>query len=413
MVQADGVPPTVALYQKLSGAWVAQAISVVAKLGTADALAAGPRGVDELAAAAGAHAPSLYRVLRALASVGIFAEDDNGRFGLTPLAEPLRSDAPSSLRAFAIMLGEEWSWRPWAHLLHSVTTGHAAFADTYGTEIFEYLGQRPEAGALFDAAMTGRSSQDADAVVAAYDFSAFRTVVDVGGGRGTLLAAILRAHPDARGILFDQPHVIPGARQQLDAAGLGQRCELVAGDFFESVVPGGDAYVLKWIVHDWDDQRALRILGRCRQALPDAGRLLLVETVLPPGNTPSPGKLADLAMMVWTGGRERTEAEYRALLAAAGFVLEFGKLWGAGPKSGSCGGLSAHPPISGEASAAYDLGSRTAEMCASTPRLPKLQSGTNLGSAAFNREGRGRGLSRTTSCSQRSSSPPDVGALGG
>ena len=169
--------------------------------------------------------------------------------------------------------------------------------------------------------MTGRSRQDADAVVAAYDFSAFRTVVDVAGGGGTLLAAILRAHPDARGILLEQPHVLPAARQALDAAGVGARCELVAGDIFESVVPGGDAYVLKWILHDWDDERARRILERCRRALPAAGRLLVVETVLPPGDEPSSGKLADLAMLVWTGGRERTEAEYRALLAAAGFEL--------------------------------------------------------------------------------------------
>jgi hypothetical protein len=320
-MQADGVPPTIALYQKLTGTWVAQAISVVAKLGTADALADGPRSVDELAAAAIAHAPSLYRVLRALASVGIFAEDEDGRFRLTPLAEPLRSDAPRSVRAFAIMLGEEWNWRPWGDLLHSVTTGQPAFEHAYGTGIFAYMADRPEAGAIFDAAMTSRSDPDAEAVTAAYDFSTFRTVVYVGGGRGSLLASILRANPDVRGILFDQPHVIPGAQQYLEAVGLWQRCELVAGDFFESVVAGGDAYVLKWIVHDWDDERALRILERCHQAVPATGRLLLVETVIPPGNDPSFGKLADVAMLVWTGGQERTEAEYRALLATAGFEL--------------------------------------------------------------------------------------------
>ncbi|MBA2446401.1 MAG: methyltransferase [Chloroflexi bacterium] len=320
-MQADGVPPTVTLYQKLTATWVAQAISVVAKLGTADALADGPKGVDELAVAANAHAPALYRILRALASVGIFAEEEDGRFCLTPLAEPLRSDAPGSVRSFAIMLGEEWSWRPWGQLLQSVTTGQPAFEHTYGTGIFAYLADRPDAGAIFDAAMTSRSGPDADAVTAAYDFSAFRTVVDVGGGRGALLAAILRTNPDVRGILFDQAHVIPGARQYLDAAGLGQRCELVAGDFFASVVAGGDTYVLKWIVHDWDDERALRILERCHRAMPATGRLLLVETVIPPGNDPSSGKLADLAMLVWTGGQERTEAEYRALLAAAGFEL--------------------------------------------------------------------------------------------
>ena len=320
-MQADGVPPTVALIQKLTSSFVAQAISVVAKLGTADALADGPQGVDALAAAANAHAPSLYRVLRALASVGVFAEDADGRFCLTPLAEPLRSDAPGSVRAFAIMLGEEWSWRPWGRLLDSVRTGHAAFEHTYGTGIFAYLAEQPEASAIFDAAMTGRTGPDDDAVVAASDFSAFRTVVDVGGGRGSLLASILRAHPDVRGILFDQAHVIAGARQYLNAAGLGERCETVAGDFFDSVVAGGDAYVLKQVIHDWDDERARRILEQCRRAMPATGRLLVVERVIPPGNDPSFGKLTDLAMLVWTGGKERTEADYRALLAAAGFAL--------------------------------------------------------------------------------------------
>ena len=320
-MQAGGIPLTLTLMEKLTGAWVAQAIAVVTKLGTADALAAGPQGIDELAAVAGVHAPTLYRVLRALASVGIFAEGEDGRFRLTPLAEPLRSDAPGSVRAFAVMLGEEWSWRPWGHLLDSVTTGQAAFEHTYGTGIFAYLAERPEASARFDAAMTGRAGPDDDAVAAAYDFSAFRTVVDVGGGRGSLLAAILRANPDARGILFDQAHVIPEARRSLDAAGLGPRCELMAGDFFASVVAGGDAYVLKKIVHDWDDERARRILEVCHRAMPATGRLLLVETVLPPGNDPAFGKLTDLAMLVWTGGQERTEADYRALLAAAGFAL--------------------------------------------------------------------------------------------
>jgi hypothetical protein len=320
-MQADGIPPTVALYQKLTGAWVAQAISVVATLGVADALAGGPQGVDALAAAANADAPSLYRVLRALASTGIFAEDEDGRFRLTPQAEPLRSDAPGSVRPFAIMLGEEWNWRPWGELLHSVRTGQPAFEHAYGTGIFQYMANQPEAAALFDAALTGRSAQDNQAVVAAYDFSVFRTVVDIGGGRGSLLATILLANPDVRGVLFEQAHVIPGARQYLDAAGLGPRCELVAGDFFESVVAGGDAYVLKWILHDWDDERARRILERWRQGMPATGRLLVVETVIPPGNDPSSGKLTDLAMLVWTGGKERTETEFRALLAAAGFEL--------------------------------------------------------------------------------------------
>ncbi|MDQ3549112.1 MAG: methyltransferase [Chloroflexota bacterium] len=255
------------------------------------------------------------------ASVGIFAEDEDGRFRLTPLAEPLRSDVPGSVRAFGIMLGEEWSWRPWGHLSDSMATGQSAFEHSYGMGIFAYLADRPEASAIFDAAMTGRTGTDDDAVTAAYDFSAFQTVVDVAGGRGSLLASILRANPDAQGILLEQAHVIPEARQYLDAAGVGQRCELAAVDILASGMAGGDAYVLKKIVHDWDDEHALRILVQCRRVMPATGRLLVVETVIQPGNDPAFGKLTDVAMLVWTGGKERTEAEFRALLAAAGFEL--------------------------------------------------------------------------------------------
>lgn len=319
-MQADTVPPAVALIQKLTGTWVAQAISVVAKLGTADALADGPKGVDELAAA-NVHAPSLYRVLRMLASVGIFAEDDDGRFRLTALAEPLRSDAPGSVRDFAVMMGEEWNWRPWGHLIHSVTTGQSAVEHIYGKPIFAYLAEQPEASAIFDAGMTGRSGADDAAVAAGYDFSGFQSVVDVAGGRGSLLAAILRAHPGVRGVLFEQPHVIPAAREYLEAAGLGQRCDFVAGDFFDSIGVMGDAYILKRVIHDWDDEHALRILERCHRAMPATSRLLLIETVIPPGNEPSFGKLLDVHMLVWTGGKERTEDEYRALMAAADFEL--------------------------------------------------------------------------------------------
>lgn len=320
-MEAGGVPPTIALIQKLIGTWVAQCISVAAKLGTADALAEGPKGAEELAAAANAHAPSLYRVLRALASVGIFAEDEDGRFRLTALAEPLRSDVQGSVRSFAIMMGEPWNYRPWEHLIHSVTTGQTGFEHAFGAGIWEYLADQPEASALFDAAMTGRSGPDDAAVATDYDFSGLKVVVDVAGGRGSLLAAILRANPDMRGILFDQPHVSPGAREYLTGAGLAQRCEIAAGDFFESVVAGGDAYILKRVIHDWDDERATRILKRCRQAMPATGRLLVVETVIPPRNEPSFGKLLDVHMLVWTGGKERTEAEYQALLSAAGFEL--------------------------------------------------------------------------------------------
>jgi hypothetical protein len=349
-MQADGAPPPAALIQRLTGTWVAQAISVVAALGVADALADGPRDVEALAAAAtpsaatteiacathvpvsrwisaagggapsaDARAPSLYRLLRALASVGIFAEGDDGRFRLTPLAEPLRGDDPDSVRAQAIMLGEAWAWRPFEHLLESVRTGRSAFERAHGLPIFEYLARHPEASAAFDAGMTPQLGDGA--VAADYDFSRFGTVVDVGGGRGSFLAAILRAHPAVRGVLFEQAHVVPGARQYLDAAGLSSRCEVVAGDIFAAVAAGGDAYVLKRVIHDWDDDRAVRILERCRRAMPPTGRLLVVETVIPPGNAPSFGKLLDVLILAWTGGKARTEAEHRRLLEAAGFAV--------------------------------------------------------------------------------------------
>ncbi len=202
-----------------------------------------------------------------------------------------------------------------------MTTGQTGFQHAFVTGIWEYLADQPEASALFDAAMTGRSGPDDAAVASGYDFSGLKVAVDVAGGRGSLLAAILRANPDMRGTLFDQPHVIPGAWEYLTGAGLTQRCEFAAGDFIESVVAGGDAYILKRAIHDWDDERATRILERCRRAMPATGRLLVVETVIPPGNEPSFGKLLDVHMLVWTRGKERTEAEYRALLSAAGFEL--------------------------------------------------------------------------------------------
>lgn len=320
-MQPEGMPPAAALMQRLTGAWIAQSISVVAKLGTADALADGPRHVSELAAMANVHAPSLYRLLRTLASFGIFAEDEDGRFRLTPLADPLRSDAPDSVRAYAIMLGEEWVWRAWGNALHSVQTGESAFEYTFGVDPWEYLAARPEASAIFDAAMTSRSGRDNDAVAAAYDFSGCERIVDVAGGRGSLLAAILRAYPALHGTLFDQPHVAPGAQEYLAAAGLADRCDVVAGDFFASIPPGADAYLLKRVIHDWDDERAVRILRHCREAMPPTGRLLVIETVIPPGNGPSIGKVLDLQMLVHQGGKERTEAEYRALLTDAGFDL--------------------------------------------------------------------------------------------
>jgi SAM-dependent methyltransferase len=318
--QATSVPPPVALLQMVTGYWVSQVIYVAAKLGIADLLKDGPKSSDELAQATGTHARSLYRLLRALASVGVFAEAEDGRFGLTPLGECLQTGSPGSVRAITINHGERL-YRAWGDLLHSVRTGEIAFNHIFGMDLWQYAAQNPEAAALVTEAMAEFTTQVSTAVVTAYDFSRFSKIVDVGGGNGTLLLSILQANPQMSGVLFDLPYVVEDARKHIDAAGLTGRCAFVAGDFFEFVSSGGDAYILKNIIHDWDDERALKILQNCHRAMTENGKLLLVEGVIPPGNEPSFGKLVDLNMLVMAGGCERTEDEYRALFAAAGFTL--------------------------------------------------------------------------------------------
>jgi hypothetical protein len=308
--------------EMLQGPWIAQAIYAAAALGLADQVAAGPRRPEDLAAAVGAEPAALQRLLRALAGLGIFAEDDAGRFGLTPLAATLQSDVPGSMRAMALLIGSEWHWRAWEDFLTSVRQGGPAFDRVHGLNPFAFFGQHPEAGAVFDRAMTSFTAQVNAAIVQAYDFSGFQTLVDVGGGQGTLLAAILQAQPHLQGVLLDLPAVVEAARPALAAAGVAERCEIVAGDFFGELPRGGDAYLLKNIVHGWNDARAAAILQRCGAAMAADSRLLLVESVIPPGNAPSLGKLMDLEMLVMTeGGRERTEEEFRALLGAGGFQL--------------------------------------------------------------------------------------------
>jgi hypothetical protein len=308
--------------QMIAGSvFLSRALYVAAQLGIADLLAEGPRTSVALAEACGAHAPALARVLRALASVGVFAEDEQGRYGLTPLAETLRSDATGSLRALAQFYGAPWHNQVWDSLLHGVQTGETPIVHATGMNVFEYFMGHHDHFALFDQAMTGFSIGEADAVVAGYDFAGIERLVDVGGGHGYLLGSILRKYPSLRGLLFDLPPVVDGARALLDRMDVAERCEVVAGDFFTAVPPGGDAYILKNIVHDFDDQVAGAILRSCRRAMGDRARLLLVQEVLPPGNAPSPGKLLDMQMLL-IGGRERTEAEYQALLAASGFALQ-------------------------------------------------------------------------------------------
>jgi hypothetical protein len=309
------------LWRMTNGYQVSQAIHVVATLGIADLLKDGPRSVDELAKATGTHATALYRILRALASIGVFAEQSDCRFDLTPLAEHLRTDVPGSLHSWAMLIGRPYQFTTWGHLLHSVRTGEPAFPKVYGMTAWEYRATHPEESAIFDAAMTGLSLAEAEAVVRSYDFSGIGVLVDVGGGKGALLAAILAANPALRGILFDQSHVVADAKDLLERAGVADRCEVVGGSFFEAVPGEADAYLLKSIIHDWDDASAIEILHKCRVAMADTGRLLLVERGIRPRNEPDPTKFIDLMMLVMLGGQERTADEYEKLYTEAGFRL--------------------------------------------------------------------------------------------
>jgi O-methyltransferase domain/Dimerisation domain len=313
--------PSQALRRLVNGYQVSQAIHVAATLGIADLLADGPRASDDLAAATGAHPQALYRLLRALASVGVFHEEEGRRFSLTPLGDCLRADAPEPVGGWAAFIGRPPHWRAWGDLLHSVRTGENAFRHVHGAAVWDYRAQHPEEGVYFDGAMTANARQSTAAVLAAYDFGRFARVVDVGGGQGALLAAILAHHPGVRGVLLDQPQVVARAEGMLREAGVSARCEVVGGDFFASVPAGGDAYLLREILHDWEEAEAIAILRNCRQAMAPEGRLLAIEAVIGPPNEGAAGKFTDLTMLANPGGRERTREEYAALVGAAGFRL--------------------------------------------------------------------------------------------
>jgi hypothetical protein len=306
--------------QLIAGYWHSQCVYVAAKLGIADLLKDGPVSSDDLAKKTKTHPPALYRLMRGLASLGVFAEEGERRFALTPAAALLRDDIPGSQRAMAIMMGEE-HYKSWGELVSSVQTGKPAFEKIFGKPVFEFLSERPEQAAIFDRAMVGVHGRETSAVLDAYDFSAFSSIADIGGGNGSTLSGILERHPALHGTLFDLPGVIGRARQNVEKAGLSDRLHLVAGDFFESIPNGADAYFLRHIIHDWDDEKALRILENVRRAMGEEGRVLVVESVIPPGNDPCFGKLLDLTMLVIPGGQERTEDEYRTLFGKAGFRL--------------------------------------------------------------------------------------------
>jgi hypothetical protein len=301
------------------GYWVARLVEVAASLSLADRLEKGPRTAAQLAAATGIGATDLYRVMRALASVGVFAETKDGKFKLTPLAATLRTDAPGSMRTSAMLLNAGWQWDAWQQLLPALKSGEVPFDKAHGMPVFEYLEKHPADLAVFHKATTGLTNP---AVAEAYNFSKFKTVVDVGGGHGALLATILKAHPKVKGTLFDQPSVIAGAANggHVTAKSVAGRCTLEKGNFFTNVPKGADVYTLKYLLHDWNDERSVQILKNCRAAMHGKSRLLVIDSVIPPGNGPDYVKLLDIEMLT-IGGRERTKADFAAIFRAAGLKL--------------------------------------------------------------------------------------------
>lgn len=321
MTTTSSLQPQAILLQMLFGYAPARAISIAAESRIADLLADGSKTAEELALTTKSHPRSLYRLLRACASVGVFSEDSDGRFSLSPMAEFLRSDNPESLRAFAEMLAHEEQFQTWSALDYSVQTGTPAFDKVHGMPIFEYLPTHRKSGQIFNDAMTSMSLGSSIAVIQAYDFSGIIKLVDIGGGHGFLLASVLEKYPAMRGILYDTTPIVEEAKVLLEKHGVANRCETVGGNFFESAPAGGDAYMMKHIIHDWNDEECVTILKHCRKGISSGGKLLVIEMVVPTGNEPSLSKLLDLQMLAVLPGCERTEAEYSTLFSEAGFKL--------------------------------------------------------------------------------------------
>lgn len=315
------VPPDAVLMQMLFGAQMQRSICLAAKLGVPDLLAERAQTAEELAAKTNTHAPSLYRLLRTLASIGVFDRSAEEKFALTPISALLRSDAPNSTRDFAVMMGESWIWQAWGELAYSVQTGGVAQEKAQGMSSFEYFQKNAEAGKVFNAAMTNFTRAIIPAVVEAYNFSRINKLVDIAGGHGLLLAGILKANPHLQGVLFDLPFVIEGAGGLLEQEGVNERVELMSGNFFESVPTGADAYMMKHIIHDWDDESSVKILRNIRSVMNENGKVLIIEMVVPEDNEPHPSKALDVLMLVMEGGKERTKDEYGKLLEASGFRL--------------------------------------------------------------------------------------------
>ena len=320
--QSASPPPHATMMQMITGKWVSQAIYAAAELGIADLLATREQTAEELAVATNTHADTLYRLLRALGSVGVLIEGEQRRFRNSPLGDTLRRDVPGSVRGFARLMGMDMSWKAWGEILYSVKTGQSAFERVAGKTAFEYISTRPFEAQIINEAMTSISEQTSQMVVHAYDFSGARMIIDVGGGEGLLLATILKANPQANGVLFELPHACAAAKDLLAMHGLTERVEVISGNALESVSCGGDIFIMKHIVHDWDNERSLQFMRNCAKAMPSGGKLLLLEAALTPPDTPHFAKLLDLEMLVMSpGGRERTIDEYRHLYVEAGLRM--------------------------------------------------------------------------------------------
>jgi hypothetical protein len=315
------LPPSAQLMQMVFGFIPARAISLVAELGIADLLKDGAKSAKELAIATDSHARSLYRLLRVCASVGVFSENENNQFSNTVLSDLLRSDSPESLKDFSIMIGDNTQFKTWGRFDYAVKTGQPAFDEVFGMPYFDFIGINPKEAKTFNDAMTGMSIGSSMAVLQSYDFSGIKILVDVGGGHGFLLASILNKYPDMQGINFDVPALKADAEALFAQHGVSNRSHYDSGDFFQTVTTGGDAYIMKHIIHDWNDEQCVAILSNCRKGIKKGGKVLLVEMVLPDGNEPSMGKLLDLQMLSVLPGCERTRAEYADLLEKSGFEL--------------------------------------------------------------------------------------------
>jgi O-methyltransferase domain/Dimerisation domain len=313
-------PAHIGMMQLLNGAYIAGAVSCMAQLGIPDMVEAGPRSAEDLASQIGAHPQALYRLMRATASVGVLSEGPDGKFSETPMSAVLRSNGQPSLRDFAIMGGREWHSLGWAHLEYCVRTGNPAPNQIYGKHMFKYFEENPNEAQIFNAAMTSLSAIDSPAVAEAYSFDEINSLVDVGGGHGLLLATIMARNPHLKGTLYEEAHVVEGAKDG-PLKPFMDRCTMVSGDMFTSVPAGADAYIMKHIIHDWPDELCLKILKACRSAVNSGGKLLAVDSVIQPGDDFSPAKFLDLQMLIFPGGCERTEKQFRELFAAAGWRL--------------------------------------------------------------------------------------------